>query len=489
MANYTQSVREILQYYKQPGEDLTNVSDVYAIANRTLFQGVPVSMIGSDYVQPFVTGFTLHFMNEELGYETLPLWKIALNEKIFNNASYINLIFENLDKQIFADYNVKNANKTGSIDTTKETSGTVGVERDVTEGGSQTDAGTYSETVNKDVSDVYTDDTTATTTMHGSELHNTDGTEALKKEGSEVRNRTGEDTLEKSGSELRADTGSDTTTETTDQYNNRSSGTQTYMNGIRVTSDTPMGQLSNLRTPGGAVGDVEVVAPRSHTADYDPYVDVYGMPSSPKAGYDYEDSQTYKYMSAAAEEGTTQNQVENGNDSSASRNHTSVSHGLETVTTFGKSDTADDPRIDTTTYGSVEETAFGVNAQGQTAERKDTTTYGKSENVRYGLYDDGVTQGGVADSRYDETVTDKDTERTLTDDTATTGSKSDTTTFGKTMSDDSTQTTAMNEVTGTDTVDSEHETNYNINWEMIYRSTSWLNKVWEIFDDLFMQIF
>lgn len=478
MANYTQSVREILQYYKQSGEDLTNVSDVYAIASRTLFQGVPVSMIGSDYVQPFVTGFTLHFMNEELGYETLPLWKIALNEKIFNNASYINLIFENLDKQIFADYNVKSANKTGSIDTTKETSGTVGVERDVTEGGSQTDSGTYSETVNKDVSDVYTDDTTATTTMHGSELHSTVGSDELKKEGSETRNKLGTDVLTKAGSEETAQSGTDTTTDDTSNLNKRSSGTQSFTNGMTVQYDTPMGQLAgNMHTSGGGADGITVTGGSGAYA-----IDTYSPEDPTGEGYNYSEGLTYNYMSAAGETGQTQTNVENGNDNSVTHQVTEMDHGLTATTTF-------DDRTDSTEYDSHEEMSYGVNAQGQTAERKDTTTYGKSENVRYGLYDDGVTSGGVADSRYDETVTDKDTERTLSDDTATSGSKSDTTTFGKTMSDDSTQTTAMNEVTGTDTVDSEHETNYNINWEMIYRSTTWLNKVWEIFDDLFMQIF
>ena len=82
MANYTQSIREILQFNKTAQESLTNVSDVYAIANRSIFAIDGINAISSTYRQQLITGFALHFMNDEIGYETLPLWQIALNDKL-----------------------------------------------------------------------------------------------------------------------------------------------------------------------------------------------------------------------------------------------------------------------------------------------------------------------------------------------------------------------------------------------------------------------
>ena len=77
MANYTQSIREILQMNKQPGENITDIAVITSIANRTIFDGTMVNVIDEKYRNTFITGFTLHFFNDELGLETLPLWKIA----------------------------------------------------------------------------------------------------------------------------------------------------------------------------------------------------------------------------------------------------------------------------------------------------------------------------------------------------------------------------------------------------------------------------
>ena len=121
MAQYTQSIREILQAAKTDQEDLRSVTDVYNISMRTLFANAPLSVISNEYVQQFVTGFTLHFFNDELGLETLPLWQIALNEKLYNSGSYINLIFKNLDKQVFSEYHVEdNENTTDMIASVSE---------------------------------------------------------------------------------------------------------------------------------------------------------------------------------------------------------------------------------------------------------------------------------------------------------------------------------------------------------------------------------
>ena len=90
MANYTMTLMEILQQNMKPGMSLNNINDVYELASTCLFNNTPVNVINDEYRQNFIIGFTLHFLKDEIGLETLPLWQIALTEKVVNNAAYIN---------------------------------------------------------------------------------------------------------------------------------------------------------------------------------------------------------------------------------------------------------------------------------------------------------------------------------------------------------------------------------------------------------------
>lgn len=210
MANYTQSIREILQMNKLPNENITDVNVISAIAQRTIFDGTMVNVIDERYRQNFITGFTLHFFNDELGLETLPLWKIALSEKLINNGSYINLIYENLDKQIFSQYRVK-----------KTTDDLTLAETNRSEFEESANAGGSLENVKS-----------------GSDLTETNNVQT----GGEKVNETHSDTHSENGSYT--DTSEGTLTGTSENSNKT--------NAVGISYDTPQGKLQNqMVSPGG----------------------------------------------------------------------------------------------------------------------------------------------------------------------------------------------------------------------------------------------
>jgi len=227
MANYTQSIREILQMNKLPNENITNINVISAIAQRTIFDGTLVNVIDERYRENFITGFTLHFFNDELGLETLPLWKIALSEKLLNNGSYINLMYENLDKQIFSQYRVKKS----------------------------------------------TDDMTV------SETHNSEFSEENKGTGTLENAKSGDDTTTNNNVE----TGGEKVTETTDMHRyengsftdtsngtlNGNSENTNKQNTVGIRFDTPQGKLQNqLVSPGGDRTGTGVSYASSNTYNY-----------------------------------------------------------------------------------------------------------------------------------------------------------------------------------------------------------------------------
>lgn len=447
MADYTQSIREILQFNKQSSESLEDVADVYAISNRCLFDHAPINVIDSDYRQQFITGFTLHFMNEEIGYETLPLWKIALNEKIYNSASYINKIFENLDKEIFADYSVKNTQSAGQHSITKLGTGTVqNVRDDNTVTTSEEDA-THAETVENTVSGTVAGTGTVsnaktgkdTTNKTGTDTHAKTGSDELAQTGTDAKAKTGYDTAAHTGTDETAHTGTQSVDSTNEQDTTNTGTTANDHNVITVQSDTPMGSLSNLRTPGG---------------------DAKGT------GVTYANGQTYNYMSAAQEVDESNVQTDN------TTQHVEGTEG--STTTYDDTVTETKDLEDRTDYNSTET---------ETRNLTDTTTYGSIDTETLNLKDE-----------VNYASTDTETRNTLdttskSDDTQTTGTdaKTGTVTVDGTVTD--MQTRNLSDTDNGTNSETGNETDYSLNWEMLYRSMPLLNKVWEVFDDLFMLIF
>ena len=461
MANYTQSIREILQMNKRPEESLSDIYDIEAIALRTLFDGHAIDdVIDTEYKERLVTGFTLHFLNDELGYETLPLWKLALEEKLYNNGSYINKIFANLDKEVFADYKVSNTHDQGDENRDKLSTSSGQDDRNVSSSGTDDKDITYGK--------ITTDSKVDNRTLGG----NIDVT----KMGSEYRKRDGNDDLEMKGSEYQKHGGTDTTTDNGVQDTINSSASTNRSNAIQIQSDTPMGSLQNLRTPGGAPGTYsdEMISydPDSEQGfdfrAYSPDVDE----NQNDNGAAYETAQTYNYMSGAVESGQSDAATENSSQKVINGGSNSVQHGMSIATEYGTKDgvhyTDSDKRKNINNYNSGE-----------------TTTYGKGL-----IYDEELGEWTVGeDSRIDRTEDHRTDELVSTGSTGTSGTDQTRGTTSNTVSDvvDRTQSGSENDTAHHDnTVD---KTDYSLNWEMLYKSMPLLNKVWEIFDDLFMIIF
>lgn len=367
MAEYTQSIREILQMNKLPEESLLNISDVNVIAKRTLFAEAPVNVIDTAYREHFITGFTLHFMNDELGLETLPLWQIALAEKLYNNSDFINGIYGNLDKQLFSNYHITKTETTSSGEETNNN----------TTNSNTTDAGTVNRTLGGQDSVIGKDTETSNRSKTG--YTSTDDTIADES----THQTTGSTESIGESSSTTESTGSDTT-------NN---------NVMDIRYDTPQGSLKNLRTPGG---------------------DATGK------GVGYVNEQTYNYMSAASEH----DESNVGNSTS----HETVTGNTKDTTsnTINSTDKNDSTKNSNTEYNET-------NNDSSETSRESTTTYGQTNTETRNL----------------------------------TGTNATTSNGGKTNNNNTSSET----------------TDYTLNFELIHKSESLLNKVWEVFDDLFMYIF
>jgi len=447
MGAYTQSIREILQMHKTSSQSLTNVQDVHDIAAAYLFDEIPVNVISAEYLDAFITGFTLHFINEELGLETLPLWKIALNEKIYNNGSFINLIFQNLDKQIFADYKVHLVTTSDTHSNTKLGTGTLTNQREEDTTTDVTDNITNSETVTGSGRNEVTGTGTVQNAMSGKDTTSHTGTDEDAKSGSDTVSHTGTDETARTGTDTLAQTGTDANAHTGTQGNTGTNSSQTLNTGTtsndhnsqQINSDTPMGSLQNLRTPGG---------------------------NAKGTGIAYANGQTYNYMSSAAEFDESNVQTDNtqqdvtGSDSSTTtfNDTTTETRNLQDQTTYNSSTERTVALEDETSYG-------GVNTR--TVDLEDETTYGKTN-----LETRNTSDVTVKSDSTQKTGTQGKTGQTVVD-----GSVTDTQTRNLSDTDNGTKNGTVN------------ESEYALNWEMLFKTMPLLNRVWGIFDDLFMLIY
>lgn len=362
MSKYTRSIMSIMQQ-NAGTQDITTIDGLYAVSSSSIFNVGAINVIDEKYRKQLIVGFTKHYFMDEIGIETLALWKLALDEKLYNYGSYINSIYDNIDKEIFADYRVTKANKTSKSDTLNTNA------TEVT--GSNTDS--YSDNVSKDGKTTYTGGGSVTSAKTGSDETANTGTEELAHTGTQGTEDSNSSTVTNTGTTKNAD------------------------NTIDITYDTPMGSLANMRTPGG---------------------DATGR------GVEYANAQTYNYMAAAAEHDATSVQT----DDTAS-------------TTTGSGDS-------TTTFNDTNTTTRNLSSE---------TTYNTTDTQTRNIND----------------------ETNVEDEETRTGSKNGSTTSNTT----GTANTNVEAEDNAETVD------YSLNWEMLYKSMPLLNKLWDVFDDLFMGIY
>lgn len=389
MSRYTQTIKSILMENKQAGESISSITDICTIAKRCLFDEAPMNVISADYRDRLITGFSLHFFNEEIGLEVLPLFKMGISDKLYNNAEYINAIFAHLDKQILSDYATKVVNTEGH-DTI-------------------TDEGTISNT--------------------GTSANAKSGADTVKRTGTENNAHTGTNSQTEHVDDVLTKTGNEVTTYNT-QEQSVTDGTVVTSGGEKVTEtengrdsskhnegtyglDTPENAVTNLRsTAGGAAYDAD------------------GKGISALA------DSSMKYMSSASlSDATTAN----------SSNKTTTRDA-----SLSREQTEDDTTV-TGTHTGTDTLGFTNRIDDRDVGKTGSQTYNENNLKTNNLQD--KTEYDSTDTRTDNLLQTKDLE------------------------------------TNKDSTGETNEVNTNTNLEMIYRSMPLLNKVWEIFDDLFMMIY
>jgi hypothetical protein len=590
MANFTQSVREIIQQ-NASGQDLSTIDGIYEVG-APIFFGPEMNVISNEFRERFEKGFLLKFFNDELGYETFSLWRIAFQEKIFNNADYINLIYDTLDKQIFADYKVrkKNAEETSKLitDVRGESTNTTDGSVTNTNSGITNESNSNTNVLGEQTKDssantvegkgTITDSKSGTETLNGtgavvdsrtgSDRNNTTGTDTLTKEGNRIggrdsldnvymegseidtANRTMADSLQKTGYDLRemsndttgeregtlsmATGGTDTrggdvskkgTEKITDSYNSTvgqegsvtDTRTQTGSvkdNSFQVNYDTPMGSLQNMRSPGGSSAGKGSSLITDETFNY--------MSSASEAGstrafdnYEDENVKSFSNDYAQTKGGSDTREVEflnrkdehtevmnYGRTQAQGQNETSESHvdgsdkmnynSQATTSRTGKDTITHsfNDRHNTRQINDTDRQSYGENNV-DTKDLQSETTYGSQNTQSRNLQDEKVYDTDLTRERDTLDITNNTSVGSR--DVTTTDNGSRNVTDNSTSVTDTDTTVTNNDTRNTDQTGAksnmEDEVDYAVNLEMLYRSIPLLDKVWDIFKDLFMFIY
>lgn len=588
MSRYTSTVFEILQYHATPQENVANIADMTAISTRTLFANAPLNVLSETARANFITQFTLHYLTDELGFETLVLWQLKLAEKLYNNSDYINAVYDNLIRQAYSEYTSRNVKSNG-------TRSTVGTAKDV-----RVDDITVDNTSNGVTNNTSTRDNTGSqgTTAFNSNEQTNDLTDTVRE--------TGTDTQAKSGTDISSDTGTQTNTNNlTDTQTYNSTDTQNYNSQNQTTHNTTDTRTLNLTDTQGYDSAQEVLANntrtekatklytieneksfdnrqreksftnREHEKSYvgtttdtltartdtnsmgltfdtpqgtlDDLRNPGGIPGSSSGGttvgkgIDYATGQDYNYFSAAAEnDGSTWNSSTNTKSFDGYK-ETGKETGTETESELGKEIDKQKFNIDGTTNKDelAVESKFGSNTTTRGTKTYDgdvTFKSGEDSLARTGTDTLGRT-GTDTDNKtgYDslaktgsDTLTKTGTSsrednltHLMTYDNATTDTKNLTTTGTKTgtvsntgvsnnlVTDDLHETaqsngitsnnsqskstgTVTNDNTRSDFVNSDDNVDdemFKVNFTQWLTQNSLLDKVWEIFDDLFMILY
>lgn len=523
MAYFTQSIRNVLiEQADKDGKDISTVDGIYDSAMASIFTGEGINAISSEYRKNFVTSFSLHYFNYEIGLETMNLFKMKLFEKLYNNGSYINEIYNALDKQLFANYRVHKVDNTSqaTIDVSRETSDTTSSSSESTNSntnvvdGESKQEGSASESASASDSGDSTKNGTATHT----------GTSENASEGSDVitdntsNSTSGSDVV--SDSSATTTSGSDVTTSEsegenskttvndavkTDEYGHRIDDDHTteyngkeidtadhdihhYQQGTyddevvferlqadvanneQFFSDTPQGQLSMANIKNGnymtnatvAKSTAEAGFKTKETTTHD-YTDGNGLDNydDGKIENTKEFDQRNDAVSGYTEHSGSDTHNENSNSTESGSENSSTSENKTYDSTESKSGEV------TTEYGKVE-----------TKDGETVTTYGKTDTRTDNLED--ASNETESHSNMSESEKSSSNSLTSTNDVTTTDEGSSSTS-GETSHDGTESSNTVNTAEG-----SVDEMSYEMNWEMLYQSMPLLNKVWTIFDDLFM---
>lgn len=507
MSKYTISIKDII-YANKGDDDPTTLAGIHDIAERTLF-GAELNVLNPEIVDRFITGFTLHYFNDEIGYETFPMWRIALQEKIWNNSELIDGIYANLDKQVFTDYKVHTSNRThGKVDsiTTNLNSDTKSADSSVgsnTKTGTSSDAHTGTQDLDRTSagatvrggadSEHLTGDDTTTRTGTTSTARTAQGSD--QRTGTDTTDRVSADSMTKGGTvsterdygstqqgqNASATNGGDYITESSGNTRSESGSYKDKMvgssygstddNSVNVQFDTPMGSIGNMRSSGTAPSKGDGVAAASNGAFN--YMSAAQENDGSRAEVGSESSETtrsfdnYQVEDQASRtlDGTASHIATSGSSSQATTGND------DNTTTYNTVDNASRSGKDTTQYNSGT-TSKSSGTDVRTDDLQDQVSHDTTREMTYGGKEN-VSGSEKATNTFDDTMTHTDN---LRDDSVRNNS-------GSVNVDSTTATTEQHNET--ETSDSR---DYAFNYEMFMKADIMMNKMWQIFDPIFFSI-
>lgn len=475
MAEYTVSILDILQE-NADGVPIDPTSpdmlaDIEVIARKAIFSN-NADAIDEKYRSSFIRGFCLNFLLDEIGVETLSMWRILLAGKLLNNASYINQVYDTLGKEIFSQYSTRRVNREG-VETTKGTDTEQG-QNTQSETGSANTKDTGTGTV-ADLGDVRTTDNThdsGTSTVSdktgGSDTTSRTGTESVDSDRSETLS--GTDSMRKTGTESTNHTGS-TTTSYGKKDQRSGAQTDTY-NSLKVANTGTVNESGSeqLTFPGGrgTKTDESNINKFSNTPQQ-------GLSGVLEGNYlttaAVDDNSSTVSQTGSEKTGRNNTRTDNTNSTTTG----SVTHADGTATTSSGSDKVSENSTDSTSHNTTDSTTYGRKT---TSSGGDTTTHNTNDRTTYG--------------RTGTTTTNDSRDSTGTGNTHTDSTQTSTRNYA---SDTDTTREAVGEDTRTRNSDGSRNSNedvleesYQLNYEMLTSAQPLLNKVWALFDDLFLQI-
>lgn len=531
MARYTSTICDILTQFNEEGHSLKDLNNLYTLGSTYIFGESATNVINDDYRRNFIIGFCLHYMFDEIGMETMPAFQIQLLERLFNNKDFLDLMFDNLDKQLYKNYRLHikdttdNANKTVNDDVSTKTS--------------TQDTRNYTDTDTKDLTNERTYN--VTDALSGTDVVGKTGTQANAKSGYDTTSNAHTGTVGVASSATDKETSSITNTVATESKTSQNITTMVDpdpdLNGGHKTT-TKYGDGNNAYkttlTDNLQYTDSRVAAERTDTTNVDrsrtrTIGQLAELPQSGVSGSDVigsssasiidgtgsgtkflSEAQISDYQSAGErtmttggtgdlfgkvqfDHATTGNDVFNSqiNGSEYDVTHTTdAQHNQQITEQEGQISVEETGKIQTTQTGALNDNVNVINST--------TTNAGETE----------VTHTGSDTTTYNDTVdgrTDYHSTATLTNDLE------DRTTYGKqnkttgTQTDDQSGTdtlthTGTGSTSGTGSSERDiktdedktghlEETVIEMDYASLISATSLMSNVWNIFDDLFMQIY
>lgn len=452
-ARYTDKIYDILQR-ENPDADLSTITGIREAAKKSLFTEEMLAFVDEKHRDTFSAGFALHYLQDEIGYPAFSAWQIALLEKMLNNADYINLIYEHLDKQVFSNYRVHkgNASHTDNVVTTPNL----------------TDETTYgSKTTNTQSGKVVVDGTTSGETSSTSNS----GKMQTTSDGSNTTDTNGTSTTESTtGGTTHDESTSDSTTANTGTVKTDDSSTD---NGTRAehSTDTTTQDGSKTTTNSGNTVTTEHGAQGGKNWQHFSNTPQNRLSDVENGTYltnaTYQGNEANQYTDTVNNGESTTTETFNGYKSTsehlaeAEKNKTTNEH---TGTSTRTDDTQTTSNMTTSSDGS---SSSSSKTDSQDTNKSTSTSNDTSTTEQLTDATASGTSSGTSKTTTDYQDVKNDTDRSGTDSVHHTGET----------------TTERN---GSDTADDE---TYEISMAMLLQAEPLMSKLWRLFDDLFMMVY